>query len=591
MKRINVKLNRRVVAAALLIVAVALVALVMTGRLTLQSADPRPALTPMREQTAVAASTRFAATAQATGVPLPADARPTTPAPMRTPAPLALQLPEVTPPPGGLVFRATPVAGAVGWVSNTDESGNHFDDFNVYAGTYGERVHMGAMQFDLKDILPGSPILYADLSLTGLVQEWRADTGDWMVELLAPWVDEKFADKSYAELSPPYASVMEVWKLPAAELARGRTNTLVFPEELLAQLQAKTSSGKLSLLIRGPASLADNLFSWDSGYGPDSLGNGPVLRVIAGAPPDVPPPPPTVQFVIITLPPPSPTPENVVTAAALMAQAAGGISGTATPLPPNWVTPVVIVPTPTPANSATAAWQAAVGTAAAAVYGTPTPLPPNVWTATPPPPAVVITLTPTPASVQQAIAQARAEATRRTREGTPTPFPPNVVTATPRVVVVASTPTPLNVQTVQAERAQVTISALLYGTATPTPPNWATPTPPPPLPLLVPLAAITPTPGLAPASAADPKAIPASLRGKILFVSDRFGTPAIFAMDPDGGNVTWVTRTYPYSLAREREALAPDGARRVERPDRPKRHSRSCSWSIPATTSRGPSRP
>jgi hypothetical protein len=204
-------------------------------------------------------------------------------------------------------------------------------------------------------------------------------------------------------------------------------------------------------------------------------------------------------------------------------------------------------------------------TAQAVTTGTPAPLPVNVWTATPSPTFAVVTLTPTPAGLLQALERAQAAATQRAVEGTATPFPPNFITATPNAVVVPAVAAPQNVQTAQVVRIEATIAALLYGTATPIPDNWVTmtPVPPtPPLPLLVWLADVTPTPG-PPPSEPGISQIPDALRGRILFMSDRFGRPDLFVMDPDGGNVQWVTRTDAYDLAKLREAVAPDGVRRV----------------------------
>jgi hypothetical protein len=239
-----------------------------------------------------------------------------------------------------------------------------------------------------------------------------------------------------------------------------------------------------------------------------------------------------------------------------MAQAT--TTGTPTPLPPYWVTPFVIVPTATPANAATAEWQAIVATALASAYGTPTPLPPNAWTATPLPGTVVVTNTPTPQTWATAVAQAAAEATRQATAGPPTPFPPHVVTATPFYVIVTATPTPQNAATATAISARATIAALQTGTATPTPANWVTPTP---YPLLVPFVPMTATPTPGPPAACQPA--PDLLRGKIAFVSDRLGEPATFVMDPDGSHVALLTERQAYDAARQCQADAPEGLRRV----------------------------
>lgn len=406
---------------------------------------------------------------------LPEETLPSSPAP--------LQLPEVTPPPGGQVYVVTPAADAVGWVRQGDETPNHFGDYNIYAGAFDGQVYIGAIQFDLSEVPPGAPIVYADLTLVGLSDQWLGDGGAWTVQLLESWMDDDWAQKTFTSLGWVDGAAVEfVPTLTASDLGAGHANTFVLEPEALKALEGRTFSGRVSFRINGPASGADNLFSWDSGYGTGSQGRGPVLRLVAGPAPMTPPPSPTPRYVIITSVPPTPTPGNVVTLAARLMTATTEATPhigtgtptptpTATPLPPNWVTPVIIVPTATPANTATAQWHALVATAEAFVYGTPTPLPPNVWTATPVPTLPLLIpldqMTPTPT-------------------GTPTLVP---------------TPTPLELPTV--------------------------------------------------------------LKGKIAFLSDRLGEPAVFVMDPDGSHVALLTNRWAYDRALELDTFSPDRSQRL----------------------------
>ncbi len=506
---------------------------------------PSPSATPTATPTPV-----WPGTAETAGI------AGSTPWPVVTP--ILPELPALTPPPGGQVVSLTPAAEAVGWMRAGDAAANHFGDYNIYAGVFDGQAHLGAIQFDLSQIPPGAAIAYADLTLVGLTEQWLAEEGTWQVDLLASWLDDDWARRTYTDLLPAESSAVELEPaLTAGDLGAGRANLLVFSPEARDLLQARTFAGKVSFRITGPAAGSDDLFAWDSGYGTGSQGWEPVLRIVAGPAPVAAPASPTPEYVVVTS---TPTPANVVTAAAIAATATAqaATTGAPAPLPLNWVTPFVVVPTATPANAATAQWHAALATAQASLYGTPTPLPPNAWTATPPAPLarIVVTNTPTPANPATAVAQAVAEATRRATAGPPTPFPPYVVTATPRYVVVTSTPRPQNWSTARAISAQATIVALLTGTYTPVPRSWVTATP---LPLLIPFNQIAPTP----TPTQGPSQIPSFLRGKIVFVSDRLGGSHLFVMDPDGTDVAWLTQSYPYDLAVAREAVGPDGLRRV----------------------------
>jgi hypothetical protein len=306
---------------------------------------------------------------------------------------------------------------AVGWAQANDDVVNHFGDYNIFAGTFEGNDHVGALQFDLSSIPPGSPILFADLTLTGLVDEYLGndENGLWIAQMLHSWMDDGWTLRNYYWLArDDSASITLELPVASTDLARTKSNTFNIPPEGLAQLEARLFTGRVSFRVLGPAEGNDNLFGWDSGFGERSLGLAPILRIVTGGPaPEALPPTPTPNYVIVT---PIPT-----DGAALLALAAERLTATAqaptltgtprptptaTPMPPDWVTPVIVTNTPTPENEATAVWWSQVATAQAIVLGTPHATPPNVWTATPtplPPPATATpmvmlydSLTPTP---------------------------------------------------------------------------------------------------------------------------------------------------------------------------------------------------
>ncbi|MFQ5592889.1 MAG: TolB family protein [Anaerolineae bacterium] len=200
--------------------------------------------------------------------------------------------------------------------------------------------------------------------------------------------------------------------------------------------------------------------------------------------------------------------------------------------------------------------------------------------ATPPPsptPRYVIITgvppTPTPQNVLTLAARlmtATAEATPYTGTGTPTPthtptpLPPDWVTP----VVIVHTATPANAATTQWHAKVATAAAFVYGTPTPWPPNAWTATPaftPTPRPLLIPLDQMTPaaTGTPTPVATPTPAELPALLRGKIAFLSDRLGEPAVFVMDPDGSHVALLTDRWAYNRALELDAYSPDRSQRL----------------------------
>jgi hypothetical protein len=330
----------------------------------------------------------------------------------------------------------TPEAQDTGWVVSDDESivtrydpQNHFGDSFLYAGVWGGKDYHAAIQFDLGRIPRGTKIYAAGLRLTGLRadQVSQAGGGVWQVQFLSPELDHIWRNANYEQIQR--AAIWSTFEPPMTqeELGPGQVNILEFTPEQIALLERRIFEGsdkfgrQVSFRLDGPTEGGDNLFAWDSGYGPISQAAAPELFLSLGPPPLKPPP---AYYVVITS---TPTPENIVTAVANSVRMTAEATrfGTATPLPPNWVTPVVVTATPTPKNQATAQAMSEFATAVAFTTGEP----PNMVTATPIDALFASTPTPTPGTMQTA---------------TPTPVLETVtpsVAATPEAVL-AATPTP-----------------------------------------------------------------------------------------------------------------------------------------------------
>jgi hypothetical protein len=459
----------------------------------------------------------------------------------------------------GQVLILTPAAAGVGWAVSR-EAGQaqalHPGDSFLYAGRWDNETYRAMLQFDLAELPRGVEVLAASLRLTGL----RADQLDpdrraeWQVQILPTEIDYRWAALDYEQLAQadPWATLAP--QLSVAELGAGQVNVFEFTAEQLVLLERRLLEGselhgqKISFRLDGPARGPNNLFAWDSGYGPDSQGQGPELFLSVGSPPLETPLP---YVVVITS---TPTPETVLTAEALSLQmtAQAKLAGTATPLPPYWVTPLVVTATPLPQNAATAQAMLREATAIARTTGVPS----NLAIASPTPTYVIVTSTPTPLNLATAQIQALQA------QGA-TPLPENWVTP----FVVTSTPIPQNTATAQYQRAV----ALTTGTPT-LPANLQTATPTPPAfevsIFASPTATATPSP--------TPQPLPAILLGKILFLSDREGaseeerqragtaraTPQIepqpYAYDPATGQLERLTAMWPYQVARAREGWSAD---------------------------------
>lgn len=306
-----------------------------------------------------------------TALPLPPAAKERTPIP----------IPGV--PSNAKVFAFASDPRRSGWFTKGDSEPN-WGDRNLHAGSYKGQVFSSVVYFDLVGLAPGSRVRFAELELTGLSRTNLGSSGTWSINyypaaFMSTWIGRPADEFRSAKMQGVVGS-----SVAPVDLAEGQINQFVFSESQFAWLEeAANTSGRVGLRIDGPSTVDQNLFTWDGGDRDTIAALRPTLRLIA-----VP-----ADFTFITN---TPTPQNVVTAAALGAQATAFVAqyGTATPLPRQYATIAPVIPVtvvPTPANAGTATAQAAYATAVAFTTGTFTPTPLNFATVTATP-----TNTPTP---------------------------------------------------------------------------------------------------------------------------------------------------------------------------------------------------
>jgi uncharacterized protein YkwD len=190
---------------------------------------------------------------------------PPTPTPSPSPTPPAV-------PPGGTELQIPAANNRIGWVVSVQPDRNYFDDDDTFTGTYNGRVYHGAMQFDLDSVPPGAYVTYARLELVGRSRSFIGTTGTWAVRLLDSAIDPGFASHGYAQIHPAVAEATLLPLLGVNELFEGQANIFTFTPSQVSSLQTRVGgSRQISFRLDGPtAESGMNLFTWDSGYGPDS---------------------------------------------------------------------------------------------------------------------------------------------------------------------------------------------------------------------------------------------------------------------------------------------------------------------------------
>lgn len=280
------------------------------------------------------------------GAPTPtiahgATATPTfTASPTSTPAP---PTPTQAAPTGSITIDIPPTNNRIGWVVSSQPTLNHFsNEEDTYTGTWNGRTYHGAMQFDLGAIPLGAQINFARLEMTGRSIEFLGSTGTWSTNILRTDIDPSFEFEGYSGIHNAAIESTLPPLLGVASIGRGVRNTFLFGESHRATLGSRRAgSGVLSLRLDGPTSGSlSNLFTWDTGYGADTLYPGPRLIVNYSTTPTTPEPSATPTDV----PPPSATPTDGPMPTPTETGEPPTATFTAPPPPPPTATPTATLP-------------------------------------------------------------------------------------------------------------------------------------------------------------------------------------------------------------------------------------------------------
>ncbi|MBS1252827.1 MAG: hypothetical protein MAG451_01869 [Anaerolineales bacterium] len=182
--------------------------------------------------------------------------------------------------PGESKTRVTPVASAVGWVVSNEPNTNHFGDDDMYAGFYNGLTYMAGVQFDLSEVPSNAQLTSATLKLKGQSAEYLAGNGTWTVRMLASSADFDWSSHGYSAIESASSAGTVGTPLTGSDLEVGQENVLTFSSSLLSELADRLQNTRyVSFRIQGPGAGGNDIFSWDSGYGADSIEAPPVLTV------------------------------------------------------------------------------------------------------------------------------------------------------------------------------------------------------------------------------------------------------------------------------------------------------------------------
>ena len=395
--------------------------------------------------------------------------------------------------------------GDIGWVSSSDEDGvNHFGGSYLFSGIDQGQVYYGAFQIDLGSIPAGASISQASIQMTGLRDDRLGDDGIWTLHMLASDIDEGWRRADYQEIidAPTIQTIDPI--LQRQDMQAGQAYIFNLSPEQIALLQEKIQNedaSHVSFRIDGPNSGRDNLFVWDTGYGPQSEGN----------------------IVAITL--------DVILAPDTSQLADAGNTA---------VTPTLAA---TPTEESTNDVNAEISDA---ISDTPSPdQSDDTATATPVPVIDVATPTTDPLFAL-ATALAGETPTAIVADSAPSEVAPPGVVETPA-------PSVPNPATAQAQAVLATAQA--FDPAQPSTATDSNSTVTSPWYTL--LESIFVNPISVPQGEID--VLPTELIGKIAFKSDRLGQESILIMNPDGSELALLHEPSFYENAKKAEVFSSDG--------------------------------
>lgn len=221
----------------------------------------------------------LATPAPATATPSPTSV-PVTRTPTPSPTPTRTPAPEPTDPVNPETVYITPEPVDVGWVVSNEASNNHFGDDDIYAGIHGGQVYLGAIQFKLSQLPPNSKINWARLTLTGQTRDYVGDGGSWSVSLLRSDADANWQSHGYLQIRDANQEYLILPILANSDLQRDKQNIFNLDTSVIQALESRLgSTQRASFRVEGPKTGANNLFSWDSGYGTGGLLKPPMLTI------------------------------------------------------------------------------------------------------------------------------------------------------------------------------------------------------------------------------------------------------------------------------------------------------------------------
>jgi Zn-dependent M28 family amino/carboxypeptidase len=170
-----------------------------------------------------------------------------------------------------LGISGTSKSGFVGYVKESDATGNYFTGPNIYVGRGAQGIYHGAAQFNKLWIPKDAIITKATVEFFGKRWHYTGSGGSWYLRMLNDTMDSDWQNHGYTKIHNAIAQDTIPPTMLDGDLQSQKWNTFLFNPSQYSALKNHLVNGTISFRLDGPTS-GRYLYVWDTGNGGDSWG-------------------------------------------------------------------------------------------------------------------------------------------------------------------------------------------------------------------------------------------------------------------------------------------------------------------------------
>lgn len=173
--------------------------------------------------------------------------------------------------------------GYVGWVKESDPSGNYFTDPDILVGHGVQGIYHGAAQFNVSWFPKDATITNATVKFYGKRWHYTGSGGNWVLKMLDKSIDPDWQQHGYTDIHDATVEDTIPPTMQDENLLARQWNTFTYRTDQFSALKKHLENNTISYRLDGPQS-GGYLFIWDTGNGIESWGieYAPHITIVYG---------------------------------------------------------------------------------------------------------------------------------------------------------------------------------------------------------------------------------------------------------------------------------------------------------------------